>query len=413
MEHGAQLSMWDGGSPLKIDKPLRLIELFAGIGAQAKALERLGVPFEHYRICEFDKYAVMSYNAIHGTDFKPSDIRDLKGADLGVIDTDKFTYILTYSFPCTDLSVAGKQAGMRKGTGTRSGLLWEVERLLSEMSGYSPHRHKPNGKIFSMTPYVDWYSPADQTKLPQILLMENVPQVIGKKNIKDFAEWVAFLDALGYTSKWAVLNATDFNVPQNRERCFMVSWLGDYSYYFPQGTGCKQQLKDRLEKNVDEKYYLSDKGVKYISSPKRHTDTVIVDEKSPIAPTAITAKGNSNWTGNFIADSVTPPPRFSKAVRASGRQSYDRHSWDIIVELRQDGGEGIDGGNAVHGEGLQGLRQSGADGRDRSVAEEVIEEADGTVVGRSSSFVPPPLKGISRAIDTEGKNGVFVWQKKS
>lgn len=266
VQHGAQLSLWDGSNPLKIDKPLRLIELFAGIGAQAKALERLGVPFEHYRICEFDKYAVMSYNAIHGTNFKTSDIRDLKGADLGVVETDRFTYIMTYSFPCTDLSVAGKQAGMKKGTGTRSGLLWEVERLLSEMSGYSPHRHKPNGKIFSMTPYVDWYSPPDQTKLPQILLMENVPQVIGKKNIKDFAEWIAFLDTLGYTSKWAVLNAKDFNVPQNRERCFMVSWLGDHSYFFPQGTGCKRALKDVLEKQVDEKFYLSDSAVKYVAN---------------------------------------------------------------------------------------------------------------------------------------------------
>ena len=71
-----------------------------GIGAQAKALERLGIPFEHYRICEFDKYAVMSYNAIHGTNFKTSDIREITGADLGVVDTDKFTYIMTYSFPC-------------------------------------------------------------------------------------------------------------------------------------------------------------------------------------------------------------------------------------------------------------------------------------------------------------------------
>ena len=96
---------------------------------------------------------------------------------------------------------------MSKGTGTRSGLLWEVERLLKEL-----------------------------TELPQILLMENVPQVIGQKNIADFAEWIAFLDTLGYTSKWAVLNAKDFNVPQNRERCYMVSWLGDHSYFFPQGT---------------------------------------------------------------------------------------------------------------------------------------------------------------------------------
>ena len=200
----------------------------------------------------------------------------------------------------------GEASRNAQGGGTRSGLLWEVERLLRELS-----------------------------ELPQILLMENVPQVIGKKNIKDFAEWISFLDALGYTSKWALLNAKDFNVPQNRERCFMVSWLGDHSYYFPHGSGCKRALKDVLEKNVDEKFYLSDKGIKYISSPKRHNDTVIVDEKSPIAPTAITAKGNQNWTGNFIADSATPP-RVSKAVRASGRQSFDRHSWDIIVELRKE-----------------------------------------------------------------------------
>lgn len=343
---GAQLSMWDGGSPLKIDKPLRLIELFAGIGAQAKALERLGIPFEHYRICEFDKYAVTSYNAIHGTNFKTSDIRDLKGTDLGVIDTDKFTYIMTYSFPCTDLSVAGKQGGMKRGGGTRSGLLWEVERLLREL-----------------------------TELPQILLMENVPQVIGKKNIKDFAEWVSFLDTLGYTSKWAVLNATDFNVPQNRERCYMVSWLGDHSYFFPQGIGCRQQLKDRLEKRVDKKYYLSDKAVKYLS--------------------------------------ISTPPRVNKAVRASGRQSYDRHSWDIVVELRQDGREGIDGCDAVHGAGLQGLRQSGADGRDRSVAEEVIVSADGVMLNNSPEFYRGPLPNMSRTIDTQGTNGVVVWQKKS
>jgi DNA (cytosine-5)-methyltransferase 1 len=116
----------------KIDKPIRLIELFAGIGAQAKALEMFGVKFEHHRICEFDKYAVASYNAIHGTHFQPTDIRDLRWRDLGVTDTDKYCYILTYSFPCQDLSVAGKQRGMIKGSGTRSGLLWEVERLLTE-----------------------------------------------------------------------------------------------------------------------------------------------------------------------------------------------------------------------------------------------------------------------------------------
>ena len=101
--------------PLKIDKPIRLIELFAGIGAQAKALENLGVPFEHYRICEFDKYAVASYNAVHKTNFQTSDITQIHASDLTVTETEKYCYILTYSFPCQDLSNAGKQRGMTRG----------------------------------------------------------------------------------------------------------------------------------------------------------------------------------------------------------------------------------------------------------------------------------------------------------
>ena len=114
-------------------KNIRLIELFSGIGAQAKALENLGVDFEHYRAIEFDKYAMNSYNAIHNTNFDTSDIMEIKGSDLGIIDTNNYNYIVTYSFPCQDLSIAGKQRGMEKGSGTRSGLLWEVERLLNEL----------------------------------------------------------------------------------------------------------------------------------------------------------------------------------------------------------------------------------------------------------------------------------------
>lgn len=128
-----QISMFDGSQPLKITKPIRLIELFGGIGSQASALRNIGANFDHWRLCEFDKYAVKSYNAVHGTDFTTSDIRELHREDLGIVDTDKYTYIMTYSFPCTDLSIAGKQEGMKKGSGTRSGLLWEVERLLTEL----------------------------------------------------------------------------------------------------------------------------------------------------------------------------------------------------------------------------------------------------------------------------------------
>lgn len=134
----------------KITKPIRLIELFAGIGSQAKALKNLKVNFEHYKIVEFDKYAIASYNAIHNTNFNPLDITKIHANDLEIVDTDKYEYIMTYSFPCQDLSLAGKGRGMAKGSGTRSGLLWEVERILKECK-----------------------------ELPQVLLMENVPEVIG------------------------------------------------------------------------------------------------------------------------------------------------------------------------------------------------------------------------------------------
>jgi DNA (cytosine-5)-methyltransferase 1 len=121
---------------------------------------------------------------------------------------------------------------MEKGSGTRSGLLWEVERLLTETKN-----------------------------LPQVLVMENVPQVASQKNIQDFAKWIAFLDGLGYKSKWEILNAKDYGIPQNRERCFMVSILGDYYYEFRTKKPLKQRLKDMLEDSVDGKYYLSDKAL--------------------------------------------------------------------------------------------------------------------------------------------------------
>ena len=216
----------------RIEKPLRLIELFAGIGAQAKALSRLGVDFEHHRVCEFNKFAVKNYNAIHGTDFSPSDICNWRGEDLGITDTDKYCYMLTYSFPCTDLSLAGKGKGMKKGGGTRSGLLWEVERLLKETE-----------------------------HLPHILLMENVPQVHGKKNIADFKEWIVFLESLGYSNYYQDLNAKNYGIPQNRNRTFMFSFLGDYYYTFPQAIPLDLRLKDMLEPHVDEKYYLTDEQI--------------------------------------------------------------------------------------------------------------------------------------------------------
>lgn len=209
-------------------KVIRLIELFAGIGSQAAALKRLGVDFEHYKAVEFDKYAIKSYNAVHATNFEVSDIKDVKAADLEIKDTDKYLYIMTYSFPCQDLSVAGKQKGMEKGSGTRSGLLWEVERILHECK-----------------------------ELPQVLLMENVPQVHGKKFMPDFQKWITSLENLGYHNFWQDLNAKDYGVAQNRNRTFMVSFLKNVDFHFPQPFPLTKTMKDYLEDEVDEKYYIN------------------------------------------------------------------------------------------------------------------------------------------------------------
>ena len=218
----------------KIDKPLRLIELFAGYGSQAMAFKRLNIPFEHHFVCEFDKYAIKSYNAVHGTNYNPIDIKNVHGEDLNIKDTDKYCYFMTYSFPCTDISVAGKMAsvkdGLKKGSDTRSGLLWEVERLLEEC-----------------------------TELPQILFMENVP---GVASLEGFTDWRIYLEKKGYSNYWKILNAKDFGVPQNRERCFMFSFLGDYDYQFPEVFKLEKRLKDILEDEVDEKYYLKNEKAK-------------------------------------------------------------------------------------------------------------------------------------------------------
>ena len=95
----------------KLDKPLRVIELFAGYGSQALALKYLNIPFEHWFVCDFDKYAIQSYNDIHNTNYIPTDITKINASDLGIENTNTYDYLLTYSFPCTDLSNAGKQAG--------------------------------------------------------------------------------------------------------------------------------------------------------------------------------------------------------------------------------------------------------------------------------------------------------------
>ena len=312
-----QISLFDGDNKLTIDKKVRLIELFAGYGSQSLALKYLGVPFEHHKICEWAIPSIQAYKDLHATDdntdysqgmtteevfehlYKAGvssnynepmtyeqvkrlgdakartiynnikathnlvSVVNAKGKDFEITDTDKYCYVMTYSFPCQDLSKAGKGEGMAKGSGTRSGLLWEVERILDEMG----------------------------ENLPQILLMENVPDVIGQNNIKHFADWVKKLDSLGYTSKWQCMNAKNYGVPQNRDRCFMVSWLGDYYYDFPQPFKLTKRLKDVLETNVPEKYYLSSRTLEQIAKWKSQQNPLEkVLGKNSISP-CVTARG--------------------------------------------------------------------------------------------------------------------------
>ena len=228
----AQLSLFDvNKKDVEITKPIRLIELFAGYGSQAMAMKRLGINFESYRMIEFDKYAIKSYNTVHNTDYDTTDIRNIHGSDLGIIDTDLYEYFMTYSFPCTDISLAGKQLGMSKDSNTRSSLLWEVERILTELK-------------------------ESDSPLPQILFMENVSAVHNKKNLPDFQKWIQFLEQLGYHSFYHDLNAKDYGVPQSRNRCFMFSFLDDVRYEFPAPFSLENPLSALLEKEVDEKYYI-------------------------------------------------------------------------------------------------------------------------------------------------------------
>ena len=188
------------------------------------------------------------------------------------------TYLLTYSFPCQDLSVAGKQKGMKKNSNTRSGLLWEVERLLDGCD-----------------------------ELPQILLMENVPQVIGEKNIKDFQEWQLKLSSLGYSNYVKILNAKDYGIPQNRKRCFMISILGNYNYQFPKTFNLELKLKDILEENVEEKYFLSQKIIdtfKNYETEKfdRSKTFKVFDKNKHFVAKTITTSGGTRSTDNFLYD---------------------------------------------------------------------------------------------------------------
>ena len=199
---------------------LRVFEAFSGYGSQSIALRNLGIEHEVVAISEIDKYAIKAYEAIHGPTLNLGDISKIDVNDIPEHD------LFTYSFPCQDLSVAGKQKGL--GEGTRSGLLYECEKVIEHCK-------------------------------PKYLLLENVKNLVGKKFKADFDKWLEYLEGLGYTNYWKVLNAKDYGVPQNRERVFVVSILGEHEpFEWPTPIPLDKCIADILEEQVDDKYYLSD-----------------------------------------------------------------------------------------------------------------------------------------------------------
>ena len=163
---------------------LKVLELFAGIGACSKALERLGIEHEIVDAVEIDKYAIASFNAVHGTNFEPQDITTW--------DKDIECDLILHGSPCQDFSVAGKQAGGDEGSGTRSSLLYETLRIVDKLR-------------------------------PKYVIWENVKNLLGKKHIHNWDAYAERMERMGYKNYYKVLNAKDYGVPQNRERVFTVS----------------------------------------------------------------------------------------------------------------------------------------------------------------------------------------------
>lgn len=216
---------------------LRIIELFGGIGAFTKALKNLNIPVEIVDYVEIDKYAVKSYNAINGTNFEPKDIKEYNPRFFELPPVD----IIMHGSPCQDFSIVGKRAGASENGKTRSSLMYETIRIVKELK-------------------------------PKVVIWENVKSVLNKKNINNFCNYLNCLRTLGYETYYSVLNSKDYGIPQNRERIYCVSIRSDINTYgchvfnfrFPKEIPLNKTVYDYLEKEVNSKYYISDKMKKYI-----------------------------------------------------------------------------------------------------------------------------------------------------
>lgn len=222
---------------------LNVITLFSGYDSQCLALRRLGIDFDLVAWSEIDKAAIKAHDVLF-PEFVGRNLGDVSKIDWSQIHEP--IDLLTYSSPCQDFSQAGLQRGGEEGSGTRSSLLWEVGRAIDALH-------------------------------PRYLLLENVAALVGKKFLPLFGRWCRLLESKGYHNTWQVLNAKHYGVPQNRKRVFLVSkYHNGTPYYFPQPIKLEKRLRDVLEDNVDERYYLSEEKTKnvIISIFKQKADKV-------------------------------------------------------------------------------------------------------------------------------------------
>lgn len=247
------------------NKPIKLFEAFAGYGSQYMALKRLGVKVDVVGYSEIDKFAIQVYEALHG---KHKNYGGIGSFDRLPKDID----ICTWSFPCQDISLAGKQRGMEDGSRSNYGYV-----------------------------FLDTVEATPYHERPKVLLMENVRALFSATFRDDWREIQLRLERMGYTNYADVLNAKDYGVAQNRERVFIVSILGEYNYTFPKPIPLTKRLKDYLEDEVDEKYYLSDKQIEQIANWKAYNKP-LENAKSENDETiqTITAKSNTSMNSSMI-----------------------------------------------------------------------------------------------------------------
>lgn len=255
---------------------IRVVSLFSGYESQGMALDRIGLDWELVAWAEIDKYAIAAHNAVY-PQYAERNVGDVSLADWRKVEGS--VDLLTYSSPCQDFSAAGLMRGGDEGSGTRSSLLWEVKRAIEVLR-------------------------------PKYLLMENVKNLVSKRFVGVFSDWLKVLEEYGYTNQWAVVNAKDFDVPQNRERVFVVSSrVGLSGFEFPSKMGLHRKLKDVLEEKVEEKYYLRAEQVEAILE---HCDRKVKEGcgfreafRTPEEmATCISTKYGSRQTDTYVVEEV-------------------------------------------------------------------------------------------------------------